>query len=246
MNRYVDDKYQPLPPDRLRGALKSTTPEDALLAVAKRMPVRIRVVMDQRKLNVLLAQCGNSKLPLEVRQVRVNRPAAAPGAGGGSFSGGESSGFAGGSGFGGGGGFGGGSGFGGESGGIPGGFGGGSAIPGGFGGMAGGDSFGGSAGRVIAGSVTADANVDPNVVTVELYGIIYIYNPANKDQLNVAPPADGAAPPAEGAAPPADGSVPPADGTAPAPTPETPPIEAAAVTPPTPTETTSSTVPGAQ
>ena len=79
------------PAARLRGALTSTTPEDALLAVAKRMPVRIRVAIDQRKLNVLLAQCGNSKLPVEVRQVRINRPPAAVGAsgmGGGGYGGG--------------------------------------------------------------------------------------------------------------------------------------------------------------
>ena len=87
INRYVDDKYQPLAPDRLRGALKSTTPEDALLAVAKRMPVRLRLIVDQRKLNVLLAKCGNSKLPLEVRQVRINRPAAPAGFGGGGMGG---------------------------------------------------------------------------------------------------------------------------------------------------------------
>src|SRR6185295_16827541 len=124
MNRYVDDKYAPLPPERLRGALKSTTPEDALLAVAKRMPVRIRVVMDQRKLNVLLAECGNSKLPVEIHQVRINRPAAAPAAAGG-----MGGGYAGG----------------GDGGGMPGGFGGG-GMGGGFGGGGfGGGGFGGSA-----------------------------------------------------------------------------------------------------
>src|SRR5205807_8506253 len=84
LRRYVDDKFQPLDPARLRGALKSTTPEDALLAVAKRLPVRIRVRIDQRKLNVLLAECGNARLPVEVHQVRINRPAAAPGVMGGS------------------------------------------------------------------------------------------------------------------------------------------------------------------
>ena len=35
--RYVDEKYATLPAARLRGALTSTTPEDALLAVAKRI-----------------------------------------------------------------------------------------------------------------------------------------------------------------------------------------------------------------
>lgn len=246
VNRYVDDKYAPLPPERLRAALKSTTPEDALLAVAKRMPVRIRVIIDQRKLNVLLAECGNSKLPVEVRQVRINRQAAAAGAAGGMSGGyaggGEGGGMpmpggfgGGGSSFGGGGGFGtgssdgGGGGFGG--GGMPGGgFGGGMPMPGG---MPGGGGYAGSSGEgggyglggmggmgakrgMIAGSVTEDANVDPNLIPVELYGIVYIYNPANKDQLNVGPPADGA--------PPADAGATPA----PAPAEAAPPAEAAA------------------
>ncbi|HEY2412161.1 MAG TPA: hypothetical protein VGI40_07960 [Pirellulaceae bacterium] len=266
MNRYVDDKYQPLAPERLRGALKSQTPEDALLAVAKRMPVRIRVVLDQRKLNVLLAQCGNSRLPVEIRQVRINRPAAAPGAGagmGGGYAGGEGGGggFAGGGFGGGGGGFGGGFGGGGEGGGMPGGFGGGGfgggmpggfggGMPGGFGGgmPGGGESgFGGITGRaaMIPGSVTADASVDPNIVPVELYGIVYIYNPANKDQLVAVAPAEGAAPPADGAASPAEGAVPPTDGAAPAPAPETPPTEDAAGVTPGQAEATT-TVPGAQ
>jgi hypothetical protein len=261
MNRYVDDKYQPLAPERLRGALKSQTPEDALLAVAKRMPVRIRVVLDQRKLNVLLAQCGNSRLPVEIRQVRINRPAAAPGAGagmGGGYAGGEG----GGGGFSGGGFGGGGFGGGGEGGGMPGGFGGGGfggGMPGGFGGgmpggFGGGMHGGGESGyggantgraAMIPGSVTADASVDPNIVPVELYGIVYIYNPANKDQLVAVAPAEGAAPPADGAAPPVEGAAPPAEGTAPAPAAETPPTEAAAGVTPAATEATT-TVPGAQ
>jgi len=184
--RYVDEKYQTLPASRLRQALTSRTPEDALLAVAKRMPVRIRVLADQRKLNILLAACGNSKLPVEVRQVRINRDPAAPGAAGaGGFGGGYASGgFAGpgpgGEGRGampspmGGGGFGQPATFGG--GGI-GGFGGGMGDGGGF--------SGGPRGTVQAGDPLRDASVDPNVIPVELYGIVYLYNPVNKAQLGV-------------------------------------------------------------
>ena len=73
--RYVDGTYQPLDPAKLRSALTSKSKEDALLAVAKRMPVRMPFRVDQRKLNKVLAECGNSKLPVEVRQVRINRPA---------------------------------------------------------------------------------------------------------------------------------------------------------------------------
>ncbi len=259
MYRYVDDKYAPLDPTRLRGALKSTTPEDALLAVAKRMPVRIRVAIDQRKLNILLAECGNSKLPVEVRQVRINREAAAPGAGGmggmggGMMAGGGGEGYGGGGGGGGfgggGGGFGGGmpmpGGFGGGGGGGfggatgsgdggygagGGGFGGGGAMamPGGSGeGGYGGGGFGGSATKqgMIPGSVTADATVDTNLIAVELYAIVYIYNPANKDQIAVAPAAEGQ--PADGQAPPAD-ATPPAEGVSPTPAETVPAGEQAA------------------
>ncbi len=169
--RYVDEQYQPLKATRLRGSLTSRDPNDALLAVAKRMPVRIRFKIDQRRLNRALAECGNSRLPIEVRQVRINRPAAASSGGGG-----------GGGAAGAGGGFdapaadmpgmamggGGGTGFG-----APPGLGGGEGMGGMFGG-----------GRPGAGSV-GDASVDPNLIDVELYGIVYIYNPVNKSQLGL-------------------------------------------------------------
>ena len=71
------------------------------------------------------------------------------------------------------------------------------------------------------GSVTADASVDPNLIWVELYGMVYIYNPANKEQLFVGPQ------PAEGA-PPADAGVPPGGPEATPPAEPTPPAEAAA------------------
>ena len=48
----------------------------------------------------------------------------------------------------------------------------------------------------VPGSVTADANVDTNLIPVELYGIVYIYNPANKEQLFVGPQPTEGAPPA--------------------------------------------------
>jgi hypothetical protein len=89
---------------------------------------------------------------------------------------------------------------------MPGGYGGGE---GGFGGgMVGGS---GKAGMTI-GSVTQDAQVDPNLITVELYGIVCIYNPVNKAQFTFDAPAGGAAPPADGSVPPA--AVEPAPGGA--------------------------------
>jgi hypothetical protein len=261
--RYVDEKYQILPAARLRGALTSKTPEDALLAVAKRMPVRIRCWMDQRKLNVLLAQCGNSKLPVEIRQVRINRePAAvgtgmggaggyggmagggegyAPGGGGGGgmggFGGGGGSGFGGGMGGGGmgGGGFGGGGGMGSSDGGYGGGFGGmmgGGGMPGG--GMGGMGGMGGTGRAAMTpGSVTQDSQVDPNLVPVELYGVVYIYNPVNKSQLGLDTPAPA---PADGMTP-ADGAEPGAEG-APAVAPPTEAVDAAPPATPPAAQTT--------
>jgi hypothetical protein len=87
-------------------------------------------------------------------------------------------------------------------------------------------------------SVTQDASIDPNLVEVELYGIVYIYNPANKKQLGLenppevpvstdgTVPTDGAGPqegtaPVESPAPPAD-SAPPVEGTPPVQTPASP------------------------
>lgn len=194
--RYVDEKYQPLDPARLRGALTSKNKDDALLAVAKRMPVRMRFKVDQRKMNKVLAECGNARLPLEVRQVRINRPPAAaggdsygggyggsydgggeagmmmPGGSGGGYDGGydaaegsgsASYGFQAGGGFGSAGGFG-------------------SGAPGGFGGMPG--AQGSSASRRVGGT-DSTAAVDFNLIEVELYGIVYIYNPVNRSQLGI-------------------------------------------------------------
>ena len=68
--RYVDDKNEPLTGDRLRTAIKSDQPADAFLAVAKRMPMRMRVRMNVLKLPLLLVR---------VRQVQsAGRSAAGP------------------------------------------------------------------------------------------------------------------------------------------------------------------------
>ncbi|MCH7727584.1 MAG: hypothetical protein IH991_14025 [Planctomycetes bacterium] len=59
----------------LRAAYQEKDPNKARLAVAKRMPIRMVLQMDQRKLIDLIANCGNSKLPIEIRQVRINATA---------------------------------------------------------------------------------------------------------------------------------------------------------------------------
>jgi hypothetical protein len=71
--RYVGNDYMPLPAEKIRSAMKSENPEDAFFVVAKRMPIRMRLQVDQRKLHRLLTECGNSRLTVEIRQVRINR-----------------------------------------------------------------------------------------------------------------------------------------------------------------------------
>ncbi len=78
-NRYVDTQFKPIAAADLRTKMASSDPADAPYVVAKRIPVRLRFSkMDQRKLNKLIAECGNTGTPenprlvLEVRQVRVN------------------------------------------------------------------------------------------------------------------------------------------------------------------------------
>jgi hypothetical protein len=236
--RYVNDKYEVLDPAKLRSALTSTSKEDALLAVAKRMPVRMRFRIDQRKLNKLLAECGNSKLPVEVRQVRLNRPAAPVGGTGGGYgsygsggSGGYGSGDMGGGmpgmeGGAGDGGYGGGSGSGGYGSGSgrygsgSDGYGsGGSSGLGGMPGMGGFGAAGGTSPRAVGGA-SSTATVDYNLVDVELYGIVYIYNPVNKSQLGMEPAASTAATPPATTPTPTPASSPPPPATAP---PATPP-----------------------
>jgi len=71
-NRYVDMENQPLSAQQLRGTSGPGGAADAHLAVAKRMPVQMKLVIDQRKLNRLLIECGNSPLTVEVQQFRFH------------------------------------------------------------------------------------------------------------------------------------------------------------------------------
>lgn len=181
--RYVDKANTPLAGFQLRAAIAPTapgaapvtpSPETALLTVAKRMPVRIRLEIDQRRLNKLLTEFGNAPLPVEVRQLRINRTAAAAGNPGSFFAAAGDGGPGGGPGPGGG-----------MEGGYP--------LPGGM-------NPGGPNGP---GSLTRDATVDTNLIKLELYGIVYLYNPVNRTVLGL--PATG--PGATAMATPATGAV---------------------------------------
>ena len=165
--RYVDNDYVPLPADRVRTALSpdGKSPDDAFLVVAKRIPIRLGLTMDQRRIHRLVTECGNSTLMVEVRQVRVNRQTAPSGGGMGYGGGGDEGGMGMGGGFGGGG-FGGG------------GFGEGEDEGADEGMMGMGESFGG-------GQSTADSMKSSYDLPVELYGVIYIYNPVAEKKLGI-------------------------------------------------------------
>jgi hypothetical protein len=174
--RYVDRQFQPLEAAKIRTALNpdNTVPEDAYLAVAKRYPTRIRLKMDMRRLPDLLTACGNAALTIEVRQVGINSQATKSMAGG--SGGGGMEGMMGGGGMGGGG----------MGGGGMGGFGGGGegdtemSGMGGMGGMLGGSGgFGGLRNQV---------DEFPYQETVEIYAIVYLFNPVDEDKLGK--PAD--------------------------------------------------------
>jgi hypothetical protein len=72
--RYVDGRFQPLVAKDVRAAFNadqvSVSPE---LIVAKRIPFRVGVIMDERKIPEFLAACANSAFRFEVRQIRINR-----------------------------------------------------------------------------------------------------------------------------------------------------------------------------
>jgi len=211
--RYVDNQYQALKAETLRSALRSDTTADAFLVVAKRMPVRMRLVVDERKLPRLLAQFGNAMLPVEVRQVRINRGRDA-GGGGGTYDmmnmGGSPYGM-----MGGGAEMGGAYGMPGGSGGMMGMMPGMDAGPGMEGGMGMGytpPGMGGAGypspdsgmGMGMPGQEqnlkdrTTVASTSAHDVPVEIYGIIYIYNPVDEKKLGLEqqPGLTGIAPPA--------------------------------------------------
>ena len=146
--RYVDKNYQQLGGFlELQGYLAGE--------VAKRMPVRMRVKMDQRAINRLLIACANSKLTVEVRQVRVNPQDGATGSTGLGRG----------------------------------------LLSGRFGGEPDFESRGGLFGQrgLGAGSEMQIDDAFPYDVTVELYGIIYIYNPVDEETLGDAVDADSVA-----------------------------------------------------
>lgn len=184
IGRYVDIDYNPLEPKKLRDARTSQDPTLAIYSVAKRMPVALRLKIDQRKLNDLLTECGNSSLPIEVRQVRINCEATPGGDGrgmGGSSFAPSSSGSSGSS-----------------MGPAP------SSSGSSMGPAPGGSSSGSKSRRSGFGGAAPgndELKADPNEIVVDVYGIVHIYNPLNQTQLNTNLRDDDGTAPAAPAAP---------------------------------------------
>jgi hypothetical protein len=83
--RYVDEKGKPLPKEKTFPYPKNLETE------YKMMPIRMSLVIDQRELPKLLAECANSDMPIEVRRIRFIKSTedtpmtATPRAGGGTM-----------------------------------------------------------------------------------------------------------------------------------------------------------------
>ena len=166
-HRYVDNTLNRLESERLQSAVQPGPQADLstiYLAVAKRYPIRLRLKMNLTKLPDLLTACSNAKLPIEILQVSVNGSAgrSSSGGGGGGASAGEGmnegmEGMEGMDMFGGG-----------EEG----------------GGGEGMDMFGGASQTTTERLILTNF---PYEEEIELYGIVYIYNPVNNQKLGITP-----------------------------------------------------------
>lgn len=176
--RYVNANNEPISVKDVHDVLKlsgSGLPDANLeLLVAKRVPVRIALKMQENKIPAFIAACANSPFGFEINQVRINRHKAGEGI---ELNGGARS--AGGSG-------------GGRAGGDQptissgGGGGGGSGLDGG------GETAGGSTSSL----TTSNAPMVPErrtnlIVDVEFSGIVKIYNPVNEARLKPSGEAAG-------------------------------------------------------
>ncbi len=172
--RYVDATFAPLTGDDVRSKSQSESPEDAYFAVAKRVPVRLRFKMDQRKLPILLANCGNADLMLEIRQVRIGDTTAAVAGGAGGYGGGGMGSMM----------MGGGSDMGGYGSGADG-YGSGADMYGG-GDMGSGMMGSGMMGSGMMGGMLGGPAAKPTwEMPVEIYGVVYLYNPVSIKRLGL-------------------------------------------------------------
>ena len=163
--RYVsfaaDKEFESVIGADLRSAIKNISAANAVDAIAKRIPIRMRLKMDPNHLHTLIEACGNANLMLEVYQVRLNTPAApSSGSGGGGGYGAGGMGMVG----------------------MPGG-GDGMDNPGGSMGYGGGSGGGYGSGGYGGEGGMSHAPKPLTEVSVEIFGLIYLYNPVNIGNL---------------------------------------------------------------
>jgi hypothetical protein len=170
--RYVDTKFDYKPLADIKTAIESDSfTSDPALAVAKRVPFRMNLVIDQRELNKFLINCGNNELMVEIAQVRYNPQAVTTGGmmGGSPMGPGGAPGAPG------------------VGGGMPGAPGKGGPGAGGAGAGIGGDDEGSGMGGAMGGGAGTTVPISPPVglspydIVVDIYGYVQIYNvPAAK------------------------------------------------------------------
>lgn len=185
-SRYISfaegKEFEALKGAELRDAMKNISAQNAVDAVAKRVPIRMRLKIDPNHLNTLITECGNANMMLEVYQVRFN-VAASVGGGAGGMMGGPGAG---------------------SGGGIPG-----VTKPGGSPSSGGGGAAGGSSGDEEPGAGSATGFGSPGFgdeaglsegseVSIEIFGLVYLYNPVNIGNLGTdkigETPAENAVP----------------------------------------------------
>ncbi len=168
--RYIsfaaESVFQPRKGEELRTAIREVSASNAVDAVVKRVPIRLRLKVDPSRLSRLISACGSAELRLEVYQVRWNTdPAPAVGTGGGGMSGYD-------------------------GGGSKGAMGSGMGMPGGSEMGGGGDGYGsggssgyGGGGYGMGASAVSPAQDELAEISVEIFGLIYLYNPVNIHSL---------------------------------------------------------------
>ena len=74
-NMYVDTKFEPISSEEVLKVVegKELSENNLELLIAKRLPVRIGLKMDERKIPDFMAACVNSPFSFEIQQVRINR-----------------------------------------------------------------------------------------------------------------------------------------------------------------------------
>ncbi|MGD0896787.1 MAG: hypothetical protein ABR915_03055, partial [Thermoguttaceae bacterium] len=191
------DTHQPGRPQSLAGRYVDdqgrplADPAQQPYAEFRMMPINLRVVIEQNQIPKLLAECANSNMPIEVRKVRIlaeEFPPFDPGEAGGTTTTGIEPGY--------------------KPHGGPG-----PAHPG-AGPVPG---PGGTPNAVTGGQDEECVNPMIPPVPLEVQGIIYIYNPPNRENLGKGTAGGAVAPGGGPAGPTPPGPTPPAPGTPPGP-----------------------------